>query len=58
MIGDAFVSGLHAGYLFAGAALLVGTVLALTLLGALRRQPPQAPAAGEPQAQVASPGAR
>jgi EmrB/QacA subfamily drug resistance transporter len=58
VIGDAFVSAMHAGYLFAGAALLVGTVLALTLLGALRRQRPQAPAAGEPQARVASPGAR
>jgi hypothetical protein len=58
VIGDAFVSAMHAGYLFAGAALLVGTVLALTLLGALRRQRPQAPAPGEAQARVASPGAR
>ena len=32
VIGDAFVSALHAGYLGAGLALLTGTVLAVTLL--------------------------
>ncbi len=42
VIGDAFVSALHAGYLEAGLALLTGTVLAVTLLGALRRQGPVA----------------
>jgi EmrB/QacA subfamily drug resistance transporter len=57
VIGEAFVSALHAGYLFAGGALLLGTVLALTLLGALRRRRPEAPATGEPEPQVASRGA-
>jgi EmrB/QacA subfamily drug resistance transporter len=36
VIGDAFVSGLHAGYLVAGLALLASTALAVVLLGALR----------------------
>ena len=57
VIGEAFVSALHAVYLFAGGALLLGTVLALTLLGALRRRRPDAPATGEPESQVASRGA-
>jgi hypothetical protein len=36
VIGDAFVSGIHAGYLVAGAAMLASTVLAITLLRAFR----------------------
>ncbi|HEY2958600.1 MAG TPA: MFS transporter [Actinomycetota bacterium] len=44
-VGDAFVSGIHAGYLLAGVALLVGTLLAVTLLAAFRARPAGQPAA-------------
>jgi MFS family permease len=54
VIGDAFVSALHTGYLVAGLALLTGTVLAVALLGALRRQPP-ATLAYAPEQPVAAP---
>ena len=47
IIGNAFVSAVHAGYLGAGLALLTATVLAVTLLGAFRRQPAAAAPAGE-----------
>jgi EmrB/QacA subfamily drug resistance transporter len=52
-VGEAFVSGIHAGYLLAGGALLVGTLLAITLLGAFRARP-ASPLAAEPQAALAS----
>ncbi|HEX8931245.1 MAG TPA: hypothetical protein VGA45_20220, partial [Actinomycetota bacterium] len=52
VIGDAFVSALHAGYLGAGLALLTATVLAVTLLGAFRR--PRPATAPSPEAEVAS----
>jgi EmrB/QacA subfamily drug resistance transporter len=54
-VGEAFVAGIHAGYLIAGSALLVGTLLAVTLLAAFR--PGQAAAAqpaAEPQTAMAS----
>ncbi len=55
VVGEAFVAGIHAGYLIAGSALLVGTLLAVTLLAAFR--PGQAAAAqpaAEPQTAMAS----
>jgi hypothetical protein len=52
VVGDAFATGLHAGYLLGGVALLSCTVLAVTLLGAFRRQPTGPPA--EPDAAMAS----
>jgi predicted membrane protein len=54
VIGDAFVTALHTGYLVAGLALLTGTVLAVALLGALRRRRPAIPARA-PANQVAAP---
>ncbi|HKE99979.1 MAG TPA: MFS transporter [Actinomycetes bacterium] len=42
MIGDAFVTGLHAGYRVAGIALLVATVVAWLLIGAFRGPAPVA----------------
>jgi len=39
LVGDAFVAGLHAGYLVSAAALLVGTLLAVSFL----RAPPSPP---------------
>jgi EmrB/QacA subfamily drug resistance transporter len=53
VVGEAFVTGIHAGYLVAGSALLVGTLLAVTLLSAFRPRPAAAPAA-EPQPAMAS----
>jgi hypothetical protein len=52
VVGDAFVAGLHAGYLLGGAALLICTVLAVTMLGAFRGRP-AAPLA-EPEVAAAS----
>jgi EmrB/QacA subfamily drug resistance transporter len=52
VVGEAFVSGLHAGYLLAGSALLVSTLLAVTLLAAFRTRP--ATPTAEPQAALAS----
>ena len=52
VVGDAFATGLHAGYLLGGVALLSCTVLAVTLLGAFRRQPTGPPT--EPEAAMAS----
>jgi EmrB/QacA subfamily drug resistance transporter len=49
VIGDAFVSAVHAGYLGAGLALLTATVLAVTLLGAFRRQRPATASPPEPE---------
>jgi EmrB/QacA subfamily drug resistance transporter len=43
-VGEAFVAGIHAGYLLAGVALLVSTVLAITLLAAFRARPAVQPA--------------
>jgi EmrB/QacA subfamily drug resistance transporter len=57
VVGDAFVSGLHAGYLLAGGVLLASALLAVTLLRAFRARPATA-AAGEPEAALASPGRR
>jgi hypothetical protein len=48
------VTALHTGYLVAGVALLTGTVLAVALLGALRRRRPAIPARA-PANQVAAP---
>jgi EmrB/QacA subfamily drug resistance transporter len=53
VIGDAFVSALHTGYLLAGLALLTGTVLAVVLLGALRGPRP-APASSSASKEAAS----
>src|SRR5919197_3401168 len=53
VVGEAFVTGIHAGYLVAGSALLVGTLLAVTLLSAFHPRPAAAPAA-EPQPAMAS----
>ncbi|HEX6677335.1 MAG TPA: DHA2 family efflux MFS transporter permease subunit [Actinomycetes bacterium] len=53
VVGEAFVTGIHAGYLVAGSALLVGTLLAVTLLAAFRPRPAATPAA-EPQPAMAS----
>jgi EmrB/QacA subfamily drug resistance transporter len=53
VVGDAFVSGLHAGYLLGGTALLACTVLAVTLLGAFRGRSAGPPPA-EPEAAMAS----
>jgi len=54
-IGNAFVSAIHVGYLVSGGFVLLCTVLAVTLLGAFRRQPaasaptpPPVPAATAP----------
>jgi hypothetical protein len=55
VVGDAFVSGLHAGYLVAGGVMLASTLLAVALLQAFRARPAAA-AAGEPEAAMASPG--
>jgi hypothetical protein len=49
LIGNAFISGLHAGYLVAGIALLASTLLALVLLGALRPRQAVSPSASEPE---------
>jgi EmrB/QacA subfamily drug resistance transporter len=54
VIGEAFVSALHAGYLVAGLALLTGTVLAVALLGALRRPGPAAPLPDSGSSEAAS----
>lgn len=49
LIDSAFISGLHAGYLVAGIALLASTLLALGLLGALRPRRAVSPPASEPE---------
>jgi len=56
VVGDAFIAGIHAGYLLAGVALLACTVLAVGLLGAFQRRRAPAPAA-EPEAAEAGAGA-
>ncbi len=56
VIGDAFVTGLHAGYLVAGGAMLVCTLLAVVLLRALHpRQAVPAPPLGPEELEVAAP---
>ncbi|HEX9342576.1 MAG TPA: hypothetical protein VF995_03040, partial [Actinomycetota bacterium] len=48
VVGDAFVSAVHVGYLLSAAAGLICATLAVTLLGAFRRQPaPSTPAGTE-----------
>ena len=49
VVGDAFVSGLHAGYLVAGCAMLVGTLLAVTFLRALHSRQTRPAVATAPQ---------
>jgi EmrB/QacA subfamily drug resistance transporter len=50
VVGDAFVSAVHVGYLLSAVAGLVCVALAVTLLGAFRRQPASSAPAGAPAA--------
>jgi EmrB/QacA subfamily drug resistance transporter len=55
-VGEAFVAGIHAGYLVAGVAMLTSTVLAITLLQAFRHGRRAAPASDDAEPGAASEG--